>query len=78
MKNFTNILNKSISLAGTKTAQKLLYFLSFLESVIFPLPIDPLLCACVVAKPKKVLQLATLTLFFSVAGGVLGWLIGFF
>ena len=59
MKSLKNILNRSISLAGTKTALILLYSLSFAESIVFPLPIDPLLCACVISKRSKTFQITT-------------------
>ena len=78
MKSFKKILDKSISLAGTRAASKLLFFLSFAESIFFPVPIDPLLGACVIAKPSKTFQITTITLFFSVFGGVVGWVIGYF
>lgn len=58
-------------------AEKALAGLSFAESSFFPIPPDPLLIAMVTARPKKWLRLATITTLASVAGGLLGYLIGF-
>ena len=77
MYNFKNIIDRSISLAGSKKGLRFLYGLSFAESVFFPIPIDPLLCASVISKPSKTFIIASLTLFFSVTGGFVGWLIGY-
>ena len=77
MYNFKNIIDKSISLAGSKKGLRFLYGLSFAESVFFPIPIDPLLCASVISKPSKTFWISSLTLFFSVTGGFVGWFIGY-
>lgn len=57
-------------------AEKALAGLSFAESSFFPIPPDPLLIAMVTARPHKWLRLATITTLASVAGGMLGYLIG--
>ena len=65
-----------ISLGNRKSASIWLYCLSFLESIIFPIPIDPLLAGVVMAQPGKYIRLAALTGLFSTLGGVVGWAIG--
>ncbi len=65
-----------ISLGGRKSAVKWLLGLSFLESIIFPLPIDPLLAGIVMARPHQYIRLALLTGLASTLGGVVGWGIG--
>ena len=55
-----------------------LYFFSALESVVIPIPTDPLLAACVYAAPKRWWQIALLTALYSVIGGSFGWVIGWF
>ena len=55
-----------------------LYLFSALESVVIPVPTDPLLAACVYAAPKRWWQIALLTAIYSVIGGSLGWVIGWF
>lgn len=49
---------------------------AFLESIIIPVPTDPLLVAKATAEPKKALSLAFWVSLFSVAGGVAGYFIG--
>jgi len=49
---------------------------AFLESIIIPIPTDPLLIAKATAEPKKALNLAFWVSVFSVAGGVAGYFIG--
>lgn len=60
-----------------KQAEYALGALSFAESSFFPIPPDPLLIAMVTAKPKKWFRLATTTTLSSVAGGILGYALGF-
>ena len=55
-----------------------LYFFSALESIVIPVPTDPLLAACVYAAPKRWWQIALLTALYSVLGGSIGWVIGWF
>ena len=55
-----------------------MFGLSFAESIIFPIPIDPLLAACVIARPKKVFLLTILTILASVIGGIFGWIAGLY
>lgn len=52
--------------------------LSFAESSFFPIPPDVMLAPMTLARPTAWFRLATITTLTSVAGGVLGWLIGFF
>lgn len=60
-----------------KKAKKLLYLVSFLESIIFPLPTDPFLIPFIIAE-KKFFYLAGIVTFFSVLGGVFAYVIGSF
>ena len=76
--NLRSMIDKSLKVAGTKMATNTLYFLAFLESIIFPIPVDPLLAACVIGRPSKVLNLTFLTIIASVIGGTLGWALGYF
>ena len=65
-----------VSLARHKAAPLWLGCVSFLESIIFPVPIDPLLIVMVYARPHRFLILATWTALTSVVGGVVGWYLG--
>ena len=58
------------------SAMSWLLFISFLESIIFPIPMDPLLMIVVMARPMHYVRIALWTAFTSVVGGVVGWGIG--
>ena len=67
-----------IRVAATKLAVLGLYIFAALESIIIPIPADPLLVATVLAKPNRWRQLALGCTVASVIGGVGGWAIGAF
>ena len=67
-----------IRVASTKMAVVGLYMFAALESIIIPIPADPLLVATVLAQPKRWLQLALGCTMASVIGGVGGWTLGTF
>lgn len=62
--------------AGTKAAERMLYVFSALESIIIPIPVDPLLVATVLARPAFWRQLTLGCTLASVIGGVAGWGLG--
>jgi membrane protein YqaA with SNARE-associated domain len=47
------------------------------ESFIFPIPVDPLLMALSLSRPRRALVYALVASVFSVAGGIVGYAIGF-
>lgn len=51
--------------------------LSFIESIFFPIPVDPFLLAVGTAKPKKAILYGFLATVFSVLGGLVGYFIGY-
>ena len=51
---------------------------AFMEASFFPIPPHPLLGLMCLAEPKKAIRFALITTFASVAGGLLGYAIGFF
>lgn len=57
---------------------KALGFVAAIEAIFFPVPVDPLLVAMGVGRPKKALYFAGVAAFWSVMGGVLGYAIGYF
>lgn len=57
-------------------AERALAVLSFAESSLFPIPVDPLMTALIFSKPKRVWRFVNITALSSVAGGVVGYLIG--
>lgn len=63
--------------AASAKARWGLYGLTALESVIFPIPVDPLMAACVYARSNKWVTIGLFTAFWSVVGGAVGWYLGF-
>ena len=64
--------------AGSRKARWGLYIYSAFESVILPVPTDPLLAACVYAAPKNWWKIAIWTAIYSVIGGLIGLALGWF
>lgn len=62
--------------ADSPFARAGLYLFSFLESIIIPVPTDPLLLGCVLAAKRRWLSISLNTAFASVAGGAIGWMLG--
>ncbi len=52
-------------------------FISFIESIFFPIPVDPLLMALCISKYKKSLYYAAVGCAASVLGAIGGYLLGF-
>ncbi len=75
--HFKSFYNNFIRIAETSKSRIFLYLFSFFESIIIPIPTDPLMIACILAKPKKWLKICFYTSIFSVFGGICGWFIGF-
>ena len=59
-------------------SKKILGFLSFIESIFFPIPTDVLLIPMSMSKSYKWIDLAFLTTITSVLGGVVGYFLGVF
>ena len=81
LKNYQNKINSLISRAQENAvkplADKLLAFISLIESIIFPIPVDPLLAGLTLAAPHKTFRFALVCTIGSVVGGIVGWLLGF-
>jgi len=67
-----------IAAAGKPHATWIMGVVSFVESSFFPVPPDAMLIPMALARPDKAYFYATVCTLTSVAGGVLGWLIGYF
>lgn len=68
----------TLSLAAGPRAPAALGSVSFVESSVFPIPPDILLIPMVIARRERAWWYALLCTLTSVAGGVLGYLIGMF
>jgi membrane protein YqaA with SNARE-associated domain len=79
--NYKNTINGLIKKAKVNAvkplADKILGFISMIESIIFPLPVDPFLAGLTLAVPSKAFKFALICTIGSVIGGVIGWLLGY-
>jgi membrane protein YqaA with SNARE-associated domain len=79
VKIFETIYHSVISFSRRSSAPYYLSLLSFVEAFILPFPPpDVMLAPMSIAQPKRAMLFASLTLFFSVLGGLVGYLIGAF
>jgi len=65
-------------LARHKHATPLLAFISFIESVIFPIPTAAMMAPMVQADHSKAWRFATICAVFSILGGIVGYGLGWF
>ena len=61
-----------------KKSDLYLYLISFFESIFFPIPTDVFLIPKALINKERAIKLAIYTTFFSVLGGVAGYMIGYF
>ena len=74
---FKELYEKSINLAGHKNSKKILGFISFIESFIFPIPPDVLIIPMTIAKKNEWFRIALIASIGSVLGACLGYFIGY-
>jgi membrane protein YqaA with SNARE-associated domain len=67
-----------IAAAGKPHASWIMGIVSFVESSFFPVPPDAMLVPMALARPDKAYFFATICTLTSVAGGMLGYAIGYF
>ncbi len=78
MKIFSYFYNKTISWSGHRHAQYYLAGVSLAESSFFPIPPDVMLISMGLAIPTRSWRYAFIATLFSVIGGVLGYVIGYY
>lgn len=79
MKKLTfNIISKIIKISDNKKSLDFLAIFSFLESIIIPIPPDIFLIPITLTKRYKWFYLGVFTTFFSILGGILGYIIGMY
>ncbi|MBI4467660.1 MAG: DedA family protein [Acidobacteria bacterium] len=74
---FRRLYDWTLSWADTRWGPVALAVLAFTESVIFPVPPDPLLMALALGKPEKSFRFALICTVCSVLGGICGYAVGF-
>ncbi len=72
-----SLYQRVLALAASPNAPWWLALVSFAESSFFPIPPDALLIPMALARPHRAWRLAGICTLASVAGGALGYLIGF-
>ncbi|HYB08250.1 MAG TPA: YqaA family protein [Alphaproteobacteria bacterium] len=72
------LYERTMRLAGHRHATWALAAVSFVESSVFPIPPDVLLIPMVLAAPRRAWALAAICTAASVAGGFLGYAIGYY
>ena len=75
---FFNLINNTIRITDNKNSLNFLALFSFLESIIIPIPPDIFLVPITLTKRFKWFFLGAYTTFFSILGGILGYIIGMF
>lgn len=71
------LYDRTMALAGHRHAERALGVVSFAESSFFPIPPDVILAPMVLAQRSKAWRFALVCTLTSVAGAVLGYLIGY-
>ncbi|MBV8777695.1 MAG: DedA family protein [Alphaproteobacteria bacterium] len=72
-----HIYDRMIQLAAGPNAMAALIAISFAESSFFPIPGDILLIPMILARPRDAWRLAAICTLSSVAGGMVGYAIGY-
>ena len=78
MRIFEPLYNKVIGWARHRHAERYLGALSFAESSFFPIPPDVMLAPMCLADRARAWRYATVTTLTSLAGGMAGYVIGYF
>ena len=74
----TKLYNWMMEKAAHPHAERWLFLFSFIESSFFPIPPHPLLGLMCLAEPSKAMRFGVIATLSSVAGGLFGYLIGYF
>ena len=78
MKLFGPMYERALTWAKHPRATWFLALLSFAEAVFFPIPPEVMLAPMSVAQPRRAFTFATISLASSLAGAVVGYLLGHF
>jgi membrane protein YqaA with SNARE-associated domain len=78
MRLFAPIYERMMRWAAHEKAPWILAILSFFEAFVFPVPPEVMLAPMTLARPRRGLHFAALSLGASVLGGLVGYAIGFY
>jgi membrane protein YqaA with SNARE-associated domain len=71
-----NLYDWTLRMGQSRHALWALAFIAFIESSVFPIPPDIIMIPMILAMPQRAFLIAGVALVSSVAGGMLGYLIG--
>ena len=69
---------KILDLCSKNYSEKVLYFLTVIESIFFPIPTDIFMMPIQLVKRNRAIQIGLWVTLFSVIGGIIGYYIGYF
>lgn len=78
MKIFAPLYERALRWSEHRQAPKLLGILSFVEAIFFPVPPEVMLAPMTLAKPKRGMWFATISLVASILGALVGYALGYF
>ena len=77
MRLFAPLYERALAWSAHRQAPRLLGALSFCEAIFFPIPPEVMLAPMTLAKPGRWAWFATISLFWSTLGALIGYAIGF-
>lgn len=75
---FKGLYDKCMAMAAHKNAERYLIGVSIIESIFFPVPTALMVAPMAVARPERAVRIAFIATIFSVAGGLVGYAMGYF
>ena len=75
---FQRLMLWTRSWAQSRHAEAAMGAVYFVESSVFPIPVEVMFLPMCLSRPDRAMRYALIASVTSVAGGVLGWLIGFY
>ena len=75
---FRRLIAWTAAMGRSRYAEPAMGLVSFVESSVFPIPVEVMFLPMCLARPDRAMRYALTATVTSVAGGVLGWLIGYY
>ncbi|PIE45888.1 MAG: hypothetical protein CSA44_01365 [Gammaproteobacteria bacterium] len=75
---FKRLYEWLLGLSRHRLAARWLAVIGFCESIFFPIPVDIMLAPMCLSRPDKAYRYAAILSFFSVLGGIFGYLLGYY
>ena len=75
---FRRLIAWTTTMSRSRYAEPAMGMVSFVESSVFPIPVEVMFLPMCLARPDRAMRYALIASVTSVAGGVFGWMIGFY